>query len=299
MRGDRRDEHGLGDGETAAGGGEYWSLAIDAPHAAAAAVPARLEALGFPAFEEQDLPQGTRFIVYADATAQLLRAEQVLAQSAGLECRIAPLDSSWRLAWTEHLEPVQLTPRLTLVPRPPAGQLREGELYLEPALAFGFGEHASTRLIAGWLEQLCRRLPGLSVLDIGSGTGVLALVAAQSGAGRIMAVDTSLDAACAARRNLELNQITGVDVVHGSLEAVPPGTFDCVVANIEANVLASLSRGIAERLAPGARVALAGLLGEQSPTLIESYGAVGVELHLAGSEGEWALLASPGSGVGG
>jgi ribosomal protein L11 methyltransferase len=168
---------------------------------------------------------------------------------------------------------------------------------LKPAFAFGFGEHPTTRLIATWLELWCRARAGASVLDVGCGTGVLALVAARSGAGRVVGVDSSRPAIDAARSNASLNGLeAGVTFSEQGADALA-GEFDCVVANIEANVLEAACSAIAGALAPLGELALAGFIEEQEAALITRYGAAGVALARVAQEGDWCLLAGRRAGA--
>jgi ribosomal protein L11 methyltransferase len=290
----------------------YFSLKIALGREHLAWLSSRLGELGFFAFEEQASARGVAVVVYDPSQERLDAVQRALAQSASRHAASPQLgfeldrpDPSWALAWTEHLVPVQLTPRLTLYPHAPAAHGRPGssapespasgtapsehEIYLEPAFAFGFGEHPTTRLMASWLERACGRRPGCSVLDVGCGTGVLALVAHKSGAGRVVGVDTSRPAVAAARVNAELNQVTQVTFQEGSVSAVA-GPFDLVVANIEANVLLAVCDDVTRHLRPGAELALTGLIDEQCEAVIRRYGTAGVALGLAEREQDWCLL---------
>lgn len=279
---------------------EYWVLEIEVRSDATAWVAACLVKLGFSAFEERTSAHGTLLLVYADAERRLCELASALrarareaVQAPELSCAISRLGSDWQLAWTRHLTPVQLTPRLRLIPRAPAGSPLPSELYLEPAFAFGFGEHPTTRLLATWLESVCQGQPCAKVLDVGSGTGVLALVAERNGASRVVGVDTSAFAVRAARVNAELNCAKRVEFVQGSVADVE-GTFDVVVCNIEAGVLASLAPLVVARLAPGARLALTGLVEDQVDEVAQSYADAGVDLTVADRDAEWCLLAARG-----
>jgi ribosomal protein L11 methyltransferase len=275
---------------------QYSSLTIDLPSAYVGWISARLSELGFLAFEEQACPAGARIIVYHQSEARLeLVRHRLEAQASGmapslaLKLELGRPASSWALAWTEHLQPVKLTERITLFPHAPTRTPLAGELYLKPAFAFGFGEHPSTRLSARWLEGACRAHAGCSVLDVGCGTGVLALVAHLSGASRVLGLDVSGAAVEAARANAELNRATGVvfrSTAIGDLDE----QFDRVVANIEASVLFDSSDDIARSVAVGGELALSGFIVEQCEPLLRRYREVRVKLELREEEGDWCLL---------
>jgi ribosomal protein L11 methyltransferase len=276
----------------------YWSLTIELPRRWLEALEAWLRELGFPSFEERVVPRGVAAIVYASEPGVLeqLQAELLCAAAeAGVAAdevgfRLAEVPPGWALEWTQHLQPVALTPTFTLYPHRPDRTPAAGELYLEPAFAFGFGEHASTRLAARWLEAGCRSRPGAAVLDVGCGTGVLSLVASRSGAARVLGIDVSLSAVASARSNAALNGIEGSLVFEQIAIERVTAEFDLVVANIEANISCELAAGIAKRLRPGGALGLAGFIREQCDAVARCYATEGLALELFDNEGEWCLL---------
>jgi ribosomal protein L11 methyltransferase len=281
--------------------GTFWSLGIEVRRRHVAWLGQQLAQLGHASFEERSVPGGARLIVYAPEPAALeqLREALLVALGAtspppGVRFELSRVAPGWALEWTKYLEPVPLTPNLMLYPSRPEGPPGPGELYLTPAFAFGFGEHDSTRLCARWLEQSCQAAPGLSVLDVGCGTGVLALLAAKSGAGNVLGIDLSEAAVAAARSNAEQNRIQGIRFECAPLEEVS-GRFDRVVANIEANVLCALASGIARHLAPAGELALAGLISEQVEGVVRCYESVGLSLELRASAADWCLLTARGA----
>jgi ribosomal protein L11 methyltransferase len=162
---------------------------------------------------------------------------------------------------------------------------------LDPGMAFGTGTHATTALCLGALSELVTARPGLSVLDVGTGSGLLAIAARKLGAGLTVGVDNDPVAVRVARENAERN---AVDV---ALSETPAGevrgTFDLVLANILANTLVELAPALEARLAPGGVVLLSGILAPQAEEVRRAYVALGLR-PLAGAdrtEGEWVLLA--------
>ncbi|MEY4550106.1 MAG: ribosomal protein methyltransferase [Pseudomonadota bacterium] len=273
---------------------QYFCLRIEIAPRELAWLAECLAQLGSPVFEEQRHGARSSLLVYdqsRDRLAQLAGELRSCAAAAlpavALSSSLALAPQDWALRWTEYLEPVQLTPSLTLQPSRGDGSSQPGVLFLEPAFAFGFGEHATTRLMAAWLEARCREQPGCSVLDVGCGTGVLALVASKSGAGRVVGVDTSEAAVLAARANALQNGLSArfeqraADALHER--------FDLVVANIEAHVLLAASEGLVRCV--GGALALAGFIHEQVEELVQHYAARGAVLQQEASDGDWCLLA--------
>jgi len=272
----------------------YWSLSIELLPQHRAWLSARLLELGFAAFEEQSRAGSAIIIIYHQSAEHLREVEAVLQAgaarawpSAAFAFSLGQPGADWALLWTEHLRPVRLTPSLMLYPDASEAP-GPGRLHLLPAFAFGFGEHASTRLMATWLESRCQAHPDSTVLDVGCGTGVLALVACLSGARRVLGVDISEPAVQASRANAELNQLPAVFQQGGAGELSE--RFQCVVANIEAGVLLAECAGIVGSLADTGELALAGFIEEQVPELLERYRAQGVELRHQAREGDWCLL---------
>jgi ribosomal protein L11 methyltransferase len=276
----------------------YWSLTIELSRRWLDALEGWLPELGFASFEERDTALGVAAIVYASDPVLLERLQAELQRAAAqagaaadeLRFRLAEVPPGWELEWTEHLQPVALTSNFTLYPRPPERAPAPGELYLEPAFAFGFGEHESTRLAARWLEAGCRAWPGAAVLDVGCGTGVLSLVASCCGAAAVLGIDVSSAAVLAARRNAALNGIErGIEFEQVPIEHVS-SEFDLVVANIEASISCELAARIAPRLRAGGALGLAGFIRGQCDAVARAYAAEGLSLELLDSEGEWCLL---------
>lgn len=204
-------------------------------------------------------------------------------------------------AHRERFVPLLAAPGLVLAPpwHPHAGRGGERVLVVDPGSAFGSGFHASTRLALALLQECCATAPPERMLDVGTGTGVLAMAGALWGAGEVVAVDSDPAAVAAAAGNVARNGLSRrVRVAGCGLEGLR-GPFGLVVANITVDVLAALACPVAALLAPGGRVVLSGLLaGEQEEEARTAYAASGLALRVRRAEGEWAaLLLAPARGT--
>lgn len=209
---------------------------------------------------------------------------------------------AWRDAWKEHYRPFAIAPGVVVRPPWEPYDAKEGEhvLELEPGRAFGTGLHETTRLVAREIAAHASELAGITLLDIGCGSGVLALVALTLGAGRAVAIDIDPESIEVTRENAARNRLADrVDASTTDLSAVDL-VSPVVVANIEAKVLIPLAAEIIRHVAPGGLLFLSGILVPQADDVRAAY--PGFELLASPSLGEWTLLAlraSPSAGGGG
>jgi ribosomal protein L11 methyltransferase len=162
-------------------------------------------------------------------------------------------------------------------------------LIVDPGQAFGTGTHQSTRLSLAAVEEVCaQRLPR-RVLDVGTGSGILAIAARLLGARVAVGIEIDADALPAAREHAALNDVD-VHLIRGDgARGVRPGSFDLVLANIVAPLLIERAHELAEACRPAGDIVLAGILKDQAEAVREAYaphaGAIDVRF-----DGEWAAL---------
>lgn len=218
---------------------------------------------------------------------------------------VAPLrqrelaEEDWAHAWKRHFFVHRIGQRLVVVPtwRRYRARAEDVVLRLDPGMAFGTGLHPTTRLCLQALERWLR--PGSSVLDLGTGSGILALAAARLGARRVLALDVDPLAVRVASENVRRNRLVRrVQVAHGSLPlAAPQEPFELVVANINRAVILGLMGGLCLAVAPGGLAVLSGLLAQAREEVSQAAEREGLQVLEISQEGDWiALIARRGSG---
>jgi len=193
-------------------------------------------------------------------------------------------DRGWQVAWREGLEPV-VVGAVTITPpwRDPAGDL---VVTVDPGQAFGTGHHETTTGCLAALQEL--PLTGRALLDVGTGSGVLAIAAALLGAAPVVAIDTDPQAAAAARSNAAANG-AAVEVLDGSVEVVDGRTFDVVVANLDTNTIVRLAPALVAATAASGSLIVSGVSVDRLDEAAEALRAAGVDARPRPGR-EWAVL---------
>jgi ribosomal protein L11 methyltransferase len=174
----------------------------------------------------------------------------------------ALVGDAWRDEYKKYFHPFLLCKDIVVRPPWEAYARKEGErvLTLEPGRAFGTGLHETTSLVAEVLAERGDELRGRRILDVGTGSGILALVALLLGAARARAIDVDLDAVSVARENAAANDLTDRLIADDAALDALTERYAVVVANIEAGVLEALAPELSRRAEPGALVVLSGIL---------------------------------------
>ena len=199
-------------------------------------------------------------------------------------------DADWTDAWKRHYVPQRIG-RVVIVPSWVSHEAAPGDaiVTLDPGMAFGTGLHPTTRACLDLLQQVWP-MP-VRVLDVGSGSGVLALAALRLGAESAVGYDTDPLAVDAARANAERNGLDRLLEVHqGSLPEVAEERFPLVLANLVAALLIDLAPQLATHLAPGGVLVASGIIAERAGEVVEALGAAGLTVTERRHDGEWVAL---------
>jgi len=236
----------------------------------------------------------SRIVALFDASTAIDDAVRRAMHEAGIggEARFERreiADANWVGITQAQFAPIAIGRRLWVVPSwhpvPDAAHTRDAiVLRLDPGMAFGTGDHATTRLCLAWLDDHLRG--GESVIDYGCGSGILAVAAKKLGAGRVVGTDIDEQAVIAARANAASNDVV-IDFAPSSSFASPAA--DIVVANILSNPLKVLAPLLATLVLPGGRLVLSGILERQWREVASAY-APAIPLDLWRSADGWVCL---------
>lgn len=199
----------------------------------------------------------------------------------------------WAESWKRHFQPIEIGARLLVKPSWSRKRARKGQacVILDPGLSFGTGQHPTTlfclRKIAGY--KASTRRP--SLLDIGTGSGILAIAAAKLGFSPVRAIDFDPEAVRIARANARKNHVSGkIQITRGDvcrLKTNRKNRFDVICANLISTLLIAEQKKIVAQLNPGGWLLLAGILKKEFTEVQRAYAKCGLKLISARTEKEW------------
>ncbi len=198
-------------------------------------------------------------------------------------------EEDWN-GWKKFFKPTRVSRRVVVKPswEDYSPEAEDVVVEIDPGMAFGTGTHATTRMCIKFLDEAIRG--GEDVLDVGTGSGVLAVTAAKLGAERVVAIDNDVKAVKVAGDNVAKNGVDNVVAVSSlPLEDVE-GKFDVAVANILAEDLVEMRREIVERLKKGGTLVLSGIIVEKIGLVSNAYLREGLRMEKTLEEGRWRTL---------
>jgi ribosomal protein L11 methyltransferase len=241
-------------------------------------------------------PNTVRAYIYGAVATQRRRAIRDRIRRAGLSDAVSGSivwrtlrEEDWAEAWKTHYH-VEHVGRVVIRPawREYAAKRGEVVVSLDPGMAFGTGQHPTTRMCLQALQD--RMKPGATVLDLGCGSGVLAFAAVYLGAaGEVICIDTEEQAVAATLSNAALNNQTDRIVARlGSIDQVlSDGPFDFVLANINAATVTALAKEMARHMKPGGLVAAGGIVAERQEAPLAAMRDAGLVVEEELSDGDW------------
>jgi ribosomal protein L11 methyltransferase len=293
------------DGAARSGGSRYWELTVAVPEDASEGLTNFVWELGALGVVEEEPAAGPAqlraFFAETPDTAVLttrvdayLAALDALGFRGGRPSRVAPIaDEDWAQAWRAHFAPFAVGQRLVIAPpwETPAADGRE-VLTIEPGRAFGTGQHGSTAGCLILLESIAEHALPARAIDLGTGSGILAIAAARLGVAAIEALDSDPDAVASAAANVERNRLGG----RVRCAVADAATLDIAPAPLVlANLLAAAHRTLAPRyarlVAPGGVIVLGGLLDSEADDVTTVMAAHGFVRRDARSVEGWTSLA--------
>ncbi len=200
-------------------------------------------------------------------------------------------EEDWAEAWKEHYD-IERAGKIVIRPAWKQYEAQPGEVVisLDPGMAFGTGQHPTTRMALLALQDLLP--PHAYLLDLGGGSGVLAIAAVALGADYAIAVDNEPQAYEATIANAELNGMADhIRSVYGSLEEVEDdGPYDLILANINAATVTALAQGMYDCLKPGCYVVAGGIIAEREAGCVRALEKAGFVVERTLQEGDWRSL---------
>ena len=188
--------------------------------------------------------------------------------------------------------PLRIGTRLTIVSAPPSSGDLNKVLIIPAGIAFGTGEHPTTAMSLRMLEQCSRRISdGWTMLDCGTGTGILALAAARFGAREVVAIDTDPLAIKAARQNAAANRIKHVKFILADAQTAKPGRqFDVIAANLFSDLLIDCAPRWLRQLRPAGKIILSGILREQERDVVRALQRSDLSAFQVRRRGKWVAV---------
>jgi ribosomal protein L11 methyltransferase len=235
-------------------------------------------------------PRGIRVFFQTEDARNAAAAHVASAlPSIALTMLLVP-DDDWAERSQASVIPIRIGRIIVTPPWAHAGSDPEAlVIVIEPSMGFGTGHHASTRLCLGLLQE--EPIAGRAAIDVGTGSGVLALAAARLGAARVTAIDYDEDALTSARENVARNDAAGcvtlqaVDIARGPVALAPA---DLVLGNLTGALLVREAARLVALVTPGGALIASGFLAHERDDVVAAFAACGAAIERERGEDEWA-----------
>jgi ribosomal protein L11 methyltransferase len=249
-----------------------------------------LAEIGFDSFEE--VPGGLNACIQAtsfdeDKTRKLIESIPIPG-TLSLSINRIPA-KNWNEEWEKSFQPVIISDRCMIrasfhepIPEIPY------TIVIDPKMAFGTGHHETTSMMVSAMLDLS--FTGKAVLDMGTGTGVLAILASMLGAARVIGVDIDEWSCTNAAENILLNKSNGIQILRGDLDVVPEETYDVILANINRNILLDHLSGYYNKLKSGGVILLSGFLSADVEILVAKASQLGLTCIKKYNRNTWNAL---------
>ena len=269
----------------------YTKLSIYATEEQGDIITAYLSDFPFDSFDHTDgllnayIPQ-SEFEEYQDAVEEMLHNEGIL------DYYFEDIEQqNWNTVWESNFKEVEVRSKVLI--RAPFHQERQHykglDIVIQPKMSFGTGHHATTQLMVEML--LDSEVEGKKILDMGSGTGVLAIVAVKLGAESVLAVEIDDMAEESVRENIELNAVADKVVsIWGDASAIKGKEFDIILANINRNILLADMEAYSATLSKGGELVMSGFFEEDIPLLLKKAKSLGMKKVGQLSCNEWRAI---------
>lgn len=242
-------------------------------------------------YEELFADNPSPLSVYKADKPPLARLKALLEQEfqEQVDCEILQMASaSWQEGWKDSFERFSIG-RVAVHPPWQPGFEDKINLEIEPGMAFGTGQHQTTQLCLDALQKVIALrgdAPREKLLDLGCGSGILAICAAKLGVIDITAADIDADGIKSSEENAARNQVKGITFVPGSIDQVT-GPYSLIVANILSHVLARLLPAIAAKLTVGGHLIMSGILAEDAEAIIDQAEQLGLRHLQTYDQDDW------------